>query len=235
MYFKGCISKETGSDTILWTCEWPVKAWIWLHARNSILGSQLSLKMETACQLVVQSSSQVPFTVHFKTILLHRISHIYPTIPYIRIWLTSLPQHKNIYLANSVVNSQTFPPSEAVKNRITYGNSLDKDGVHYSHVFLYLKSDLSRCTINRLSCNWQCVARRSRDVPRHTYQAPACEHFPRPEITWGAVEVTHKMSFLAGLSEHQAAQHQTRGQTGPELRQPSTSPSLPAHCKQAIL
>lgn len=52
----GCISKETGSNTAFWTCEWPVTAW------HDCMPEQhpWSLKMETACELVVQSSSQVP-------------------------------------------------------------------------------------------------------------------------------------------------------------------------------
>lgn len=66
---------------------------------------------------------------------------------------------------------------------------------------------------------------------------PACEHSGQRSLGEEESEVTHKLSFLAGPSEHQAAQHQTEGQTGlscppgPELRQPSTSPASPCSLK----
>lgn len=90
---------------------------------------------------------------------------------------------------------------------------------------------LGWCTINRLSCSWQCMVRRNRDVPRHTYQAPASQHVnTSPGLSSRGeeeLEVPHEVSFGAGPSEHQAAQ-QPRGQAGPELRQPALP--LPAHC-----
>lgn len=94
---------------------------------------------------------------------------------------------------------------------------------------------LSWCTINRLSCSWQCVVRRSWDVPKYTYQAPASQHVSTsPGLRSHGeeeLEVTHEVSFGAGPFEHLAAHHQTRGQTGPELGQLFTSPGSPCSLK----